>query len=112
MEEGEQPPAPAANTPSSDKPARKRQKKKRNATANDDGDMDFDLSINRAVARMDSNLLANHVARQTQRFGKDLSSVELTDLTLEGKSASLFFFRFPFFLLSRAMRLCLTRPSS
>ncbi|EFW98781.1 hypothetical protein CMQ_4633 [Grosmannia clavigera kw1407] len=76
---------PTGETPAGDKAARKRQKKKRNATDADDGDMDFDLSINRAVARMDSNLLANYVARQTLRFGKDLSPVELADLTLDAK---------------------------
>lgn len=65
-----------------DKPDRKRQKKKKRPAEDDDGDLDYDLGLNRAIARMDSRLLADYVARQTQRFGADLSSVELADLQL------------------------------
>lgn len=61
-------------------------KKRRKAAAapSEYDEIDEKLQINPAVARMDAALLADHVARQTKRFEKDLSAVELEDLRIPG----------------------------
>ncbi len=49
----------------------------------DDADLDLNAGLNRAIARMDAAALAAYLARQTKRFGSDLSTVELADLGVE-----------------------------
>ncbi|KAK4239358.1 U3-containing 90S pre-ribosomal complex subunit-domain containing protein [Achaetomium macrosporum] len=61
-----------------DKP-RKKQKKQKKAR-DDEGDLDTEAGLNRAFERMDGQLLADHIAQKTRRFGTDLSTVELSDL--------------------------------
>ncbi|EGS22823.1 uncharacterized protein CTHT_0012990 [Thermochaetoides thermophila DSM 1495] len=62
-----------------DEKPRKKRKHKR-PTRDDDADLDVEAGLNRAFARMDGQLLADHLAQKTRRFGTELSSVELNDL--------------------------------
>lgn len=68
-----------------DKKARKKQKKQQKKAREDEGDLDTDAGLNRAFERMDGELLADHVAQKTRRFGTDLSAVELSDLYVSGE---------------------------
>ncbi|KAK3310746.1 U3-containing 90S pre-ribosomal complex subunit-domain containing protein [Chaetomium strumarium] len=61
-----------------DKPVKKQKKQKK--VREDEGDLDMDAGLNRAFERMDGQLLADHIAQKTRRFGTDLSTVELSDL--------------------------------
>ncbi|KYK59846.1 hypothetical protein DCS_00980 [Drechmeria coniospora] len=72
------PPTPEA------KPVGKKRKTKR--SKHDDEAYDVELGINKLIARMDNQLLADHLAQQVAKFGKDLSSVELSDLTVSASS--------------------------
>ncbi|KAL1835463.1 hypothetical protein VTJ49DRAFT_6672 [Mycothermus thermophilus] len=69
-----------------DAAARKKQKKKeqkkklKQKRAEDEADLDLEAGLNRAFERMDGQLLADHLAQKTRRFGTELSSVELADL--------------------------------
>lgn len=63
----------------------KKPKKKSNKYQALDEALDTELGVNTLVARMDNQLLADHVAQKTTRFGSDLSTVELSDLTISGK---------------------------
>ncbi|KAL2023506.1 hypothetical protein VTK56DRAFT_2114 [Thermocarpiscus australiensis] len=62
--------------------ARKKQKKARE----DEGDLDVEAGLNRAFERMDGQLLADHIAQKTRRFGTDLSPVELSDLYISANA--------------------------
>lgn len=75
-------PSTAVATEQQQRPTKKpKQKKNRPADANDeDALLDLDAGINTIFTRMDSDLLADHVAAKTKRFGADLSTVELSDL--------------------------------
>jgi protein CMS1 len=63
------------------KKKRKKQKKQRE----DEGDLDVEIGVNRAFERMDGQLLADHIAQKTTRFGTDLSPIELADLYISGE---------------------------
>lgn len=65
---------------------RKKQKKVRE----DEGDLDVEAGLNRAFERMDGQLIADHVAQKTSRFGTDLSPVELSDLYISGEQSQLY----------------------
>lgn len=52
-------------------------------------DVNLEKSIDLAIGRMNSRLLADYVARQTKRFGSNLSPLELHDLTIPGRGADL-----------------------
>lgn len=52
----------------------------------DDSLLDLEAGVNTTFAKMDPQLLADHVARQTKRFGTDLSSVELSDLYISANA--------------------------
>jgi hypothetical protein len=80
-------------------PAKKKRRKAKPKFAEDDS-IDMELGVNLEIGRMDNQLLADHIAQKTSRFGSDLSSVELSDITIPGKS------RFPFFLPMIAEGLC------
>lgn len=67
-----------------DSKPRKKQKKARE----DEADLDLDAGLNHAFERMDSQLLADHLAQKTSRFGTDLSPVELSDLYISGEPIS------------------------
>ncbi len=65
-----------------DGPSKKKRKKQ---VREDEGDLDMEAGLNRSFERMDSQLLADHLAQKTSHFGKDLSTVELSDLYISGK---------------------------
>ena len=62
-----------------------KRKKKRKADTTEDGDLDTDLGLNKAIGRMDSQLVADYVAQRTKRFSGDLSLVELEDRHIPGR---------------------------
>ncbi|KAK4162501.1 U3-containing 90S pre-ribosomal complex subunit-domain containing protein [Cladorrhinum sp. PSN259] len=64
------------------KKKRKKQKKQRE----DEGDLDVEIGVNRAFERMDGQLLADHIAQKSTRFGTDLSPIELADLYISGNA--------------------------
>ncbi|CAK7272723.1 Protein cms1 [Sporothrix epigloea] len=53
-----------------------------NPNAVDEADLDYDLNLNRAMARMDAPAAAAYLARQTKRYAAELSEVELADLSV------------------------------
>lgn len=65
------------------KRASKRKKSKKPKDITDEA-LDEDKHVNNAIAHMDSQLLADHIAQRTQRFQTELSSVELDDLRVPG----------------------------
>lgn len=66
-----------------DKPRKKQKKQKK--VRDDEGDLDVEAGLNRAFERMDGQLIADHIAKKTQRFGTDLSPIELADLYISGE---------------------------
>lgn len=63
----------------------RKKKKKQKKVRQDEGDLDAEAGLNLAFARMDGQLLADHIAQKTTRFGTDLSPVELSDLYISGR---------------------------
>ncbi|RBQ72371.1 hypothetical protein VDGD_02472 [Verticillium dahliae] len=51
----------------------------------DDSLLDMDLGLNKSFSVMDNQLLADYLAQKISRFGSDLSSIEVSDLTVSGK---------------------------
>jgi protein CMS1 len=66
-----------------DKPRKKQKKQKK--VREDEDDLDMEAGLNRAFERMDGQLVADHIAQKTRRFGTDLSPVELSDLYISGE---------------------------
>ncbi|TWU74626.1 hypothetical protein ED733_002284 [Metarhizium rileyi] len=68
-------------------PASEAKKKKRKTKfSQDDEALNMELGLNTLFNRMDNQLLADHLAQKLSRFGGDLSSVELSDLTVSANS--------------------------
>jgi len=63
------------------KRAAKRKRTKKPKDIADDA-LDIEAGLNNAIAHMDSQLLADHVAQRTKRFQSDLSLMELEELQL------------------------------
>lgn len=80
-------PAPDAGGPSVT--TNKKKRKRVHQQEHDEADLDVEAGLNRAFERMDSQLLADHIAQKTTRFATDLSSVELSDLYISGEGAPL-----------------------
>ncbi|KAK2600728.1 hypothetical protein N8I77_010240 [Diaporthe amygdali] len=90
------PPAPAPSAASKAKSKKRKaqddsqpasaKKQKASKYEEDEGLLDLEAGVNTAFVRMDPQLLADHVARQTKRFGSDLSSVELSDLYISANA--------------------------
>lgn len=66
-----------------EKPSKKA--KKRKGGFQNDESLDSELGLNTLFSRMDNQLLADYLAQKTTRFGTDLSTIELSDLTISGK---------------------------
>lgn len=62
----------------------KPKKQKKSPYQVDESLLNLDLEINEAFAVMDSQLLADYAAQKITRFGSDLSSIEVADLSLPG----------------------------
>lgn len=60
--------------------------KKRKANAPDDELLDTELGLNTLFNKMDNQLLADHLAQKLGRFGTELSAVEISDMTVPGKT--------------------------
>lgn len=67
---------------------KRKKKKKKTGYEQDDSLLDTELGLNTGIALMDSQLMADHLAQRTTRFGTDLSSVELADLYISRKAFS------------------------
>lgn len=67
--------------------AKKRRKSKKPADV-DDAALDTELGVNHALAGMDSQLMADHLARRTKKFNPDLTSVELDEIHIPSPYAS------------------------
>lgn len=63
--------------------------KKKKGNKQDDDNLDTELGLNTLFSRMDNQLLADHMLQKTTRFGSDLSSIELSDISLSGKDDSM-----------------------
>lgn len=63
--------------------AKKHRKSKKPADV-DDAALDTELGVNHALAGMDSQLMADHLARRTKKFNPDLTSVELDEIYISG----------------------------
>ncbi|KID89363.1 DNA/RNA helicase, DEAD/DEAH box type [Metarhizium guizhouense ARSEF 977] len=63
-----------------------KKKKKKAKLSKDDEALDMELGLNTLFNRLDNQLLADHLAQKLGRFGSDLSSVELSDLTVSANS--------------------------
>lgn len=59
--------------------------KKRKGNFQEDDSLDSELGINTSLSKLDNQLLADHLAQKIARFGGDLSSVEVADLTVSGE---------------------------
>lgn len=68
------------------KRAAKRKKTKKPKDIEDDA-LDVEAGLNHAIAQMDSQLMADHIAQRTGRFQSDLSTMELDELRIPGRSA-------------------------
>ena len=67
------------------KAAKKAKSKKSKAIEEDE--LDLEAGINKAFSHMDSQLLADYVAQRTRKHESDLSTIELEDKYLPGKSS-------------------------
>lgn len=72
-----------------DKPSKRSAKRKKVSSAADDA-LDLDAGVNHAIAHMDAQIMADHIAQRTKRFQSDLSMVELDDLRIPRMSFSRF----------------------
>ena len=65
------------------------QKKRRRKSGREaDPNVDIEGGLNLAIAKMDSNLLADHIAQKTNRLEPNLSLVELEDRRLPGSKVN------------------------
>ncbi|KAK7756653.1 Protein cms1 [Diatrype stigma] len=63
-----------------------RRKRRRAGFEQDELLFDTEAGVNKAIALMDSQLMADHIAQKTSRFGTDLSPIELSDLYISRTS--------------------------
>lgn len=66
-------------------PAQK-SKKRKGGNVQADETINSDLGISTLFQRMDSPLLADYFAQKLSQSSRDLSSIELADLTVSGRS--------------------------
>lgn len=75
--------ATAEPAPLSKRAAKRSKRTKKPKDITDDA-LDLEAGVNHAVAHMDSQLLADHLAQRTARFQPDLSLMELDELRVPG----------------------------
>lgn len=68
-----------------DAPSKVTKKKKQSKYSAEDESLDTELGLNTLFQRMDNQLVADYLAQKTGRFGGDLSTVEISDITVSGK---------------------------
>lgn len=66
------------------KKSAKKEKIKKSRAVFDDAELDVEIGVNKAFARMDSQLLADYLAQRTRMYEKDLSSIEWEEKYLPG----------------------------
>ncbi|KAJ5772159.1 Protein CMS1 [Penicillium odoratum] len=72
----------AAPTTSADGPSKKKRKNKKKQPQQDDNAQDRKNGIDESIGRMDGKLLADYFAQRAQKLDKELSAVELNDLSV------------------------------
>lgn len=78
--------APAAAPATADGPSKKKRKnKKKKAPEQDARDQDRKNGVDESIGKMDGRLLADYFAQRAQKLDKELSAVELNDLSIPGK---------------------------
>lgn len=91
VEDLSNPSQPKANTKrkrdDDEKKSAKRRKLKKPKDV-DEGALDAELGVNHAIAHMDSQLLADHVAQRTQRFRPEQTLVEKDEVHVPGTSTN------------------------
>ncbi|KAI0125074.1 U3-containing 90S pre-ribosomal complex subunit-domain containing protein [Xylariales sp. AK1849] len=78
--------AKSKKRPQEDEGGPRKKKKKKPSFQQDDTLLDTEIGVNKGIALMDPQLLADHIAQKTTRFGSDLSPVELADLYISPNS--------------------------
>ncbi|KAG9520795.1 hypothetical protein KCV07_g4126, partial [Aureobasidium melanogenum] len=79
-EDGEEDEAPATQTKAAKRKKAKNAKKAKQPKDIEEDALDLEAGVNHAIAHMDSQLLADHVAQRTKRFHTELSDMELEDM--------------------------------
>ena len=93
-ESGSQTPPPPAKRKreiepkAASKKSAKRRKTKKPRDVDDEA-LDVEMGVNHAIAHMDSNLTADHIAQRTRRFRPELSVVEGEDSYVPGMNVPL-----------------------
>ncbi|KAJ5999090.1 Protein CMS1 [Penicillium sp. IBT 35674x] len=72
----------AAPTASADGPSKKKRKQKKKQPREDANAQDRKNGIDESIGRMDGKLLADYFAQRAQKLDKELSAVELNDLSV------------------------------
>jgi len=63
-----------------------KKKKRKSGFEEDEALFDMEAGVNKAIALMDSQLLADHIAQKTTRFNSDKTAIELADLYISPNS--------------------------
>ncbi|CAD0099635.1 unnamed protein product, partial [Aureobasidium mustum] len=79
-EDGDEDEAPATQTKAAKRKKAKNAKKAKQPKDIEEDALDLEAGVNHAIAHMDSQLLADHVAQRTKRFHNELSDMELEDM--------------------------------
>lgn len=74
----------AEDAPVTSKAVTKKAKKGKKNFERDDS-LNAELGINTSFERMDNQLLADYLAQKLGRFGSELSTIEIADLSLSGR---------------------------
>lgn len=83
-----------SNDASTQKPRESKKRKRTLPKIYEENEMlDLETNINTAIGKMDSDLLADYIARSTKRFAGDLSLVELEDRRIPGMTSICLMFR-------------------
>jgi hypothetical protein len=87
-EDGDEDEAPVPQTKAAKRKKAKNAKKAKQPKDIEEDALDLEAGVNHAIAHMDSQLLADHVAQRTKRFHTELSDMELEDLHIPCQSTT------------------------
>jgi protein CMS1 len=85
-EDGDEDEAPVPQTKAAKRKKAKNAKKAKQPKDIEEDALDLEAGVNHAIAHMDSQLLADHVAQRTKRFHTELSDMELEDMHIPCQS--------------------------
>lgn len=74
-----------AAPPSADAPSKKKKKAKKNKKEQPEQDVNRKDGVDESIGKMDGRLLADHFAQKAKKLDKELSAVELSDLSVPGE---------------------------